>query len=90
MTAITPATQPATAAGSPLLRLLRLARPMRARLLLAVLTGAAIAVFSAPGRLTPVPVAKAHSTHGTAHTVSQTDPGTQHAESATDAPTSRQ
>ena len=59
-------------------------------LLLAVLTGAAIAVFSAPGRLTPVPVAKAHSTHGTAHTVSQTDPGTQHAESATDAPTSRQ
>jgi thiol reductant ABC exporter CydC subunit len=40
MTAIIPATHPATAAGSPLLRLLRLARPMRARLLLAVLTGA--------------------------------------------------
>ena len=60
-------------------------------LVLATLTGAALAVFSAPGKLTPVPVTKAHSAQpGTKASSTNGTGGGQHDASEIVAPTARQ
>jgi hypothetical protein len=59
-------------------------------LILATLTGAAIAAFSAPAKLSPVPVAKAHRTQSVTKVASTSGTSGQHEDAASDAPTSRQ
>jgi hypothetical protein len=47
-------------------------------------------VFSAPAKLSPVPVAKAHRTQSVTKVASTSGTSGQHEDAASDAPTSRQ